>query len=90
MDFNKISNILSQINTDSLQLENADYLPADFWIDLEDGLYLADFVSGGWATPTKDGEAQLELAWRMLCDIREIDPKIMYDTTADFFRVQTI
>jgi hypothetical protein len=90
MDYNKIANILSRINTDALELENAEYLPSEFWIDLEDGLYLADFIAGGWANPTKDGEAQLELAWRMLCDMRELDPEIMYDSPDDFFRAQAV
>ena len=45
MDFGKIAIILSQINTDALELEDVEYLPSDFWKDLEDGLGLADFVA---------------------------------------------
>ena len=48
MDFGKIAIILSQINTDALDLEDVEYLPSDFWVDFEDGLGLADFVAGGW------------------------------------------
>ena len=88
MDFGKIASILSQINTDALELENVEYLPSDFWVDFEDGLSLADFVAGGWAEPTDMGKSQLELVWRTLCDIREIDPEIMYDSPADFFKAQ--
>ena len=71
MDFGKIAIILSQINTDALDLEDVEYLPSDFWVDFEDGLGLADFVAGGWAEPTEAGKSQLELVWRTLCDIRE-------------------
>ena len=88
VDFGKIAIILSQINTDALELERVEYLPSDFWKDLEDGLGLADFVAGGWAEPTEAGKSQLELAWRTLCDIREIDPDTMYDNPADFFKAQ--
>ena len=88
MDFGKIAIILSQINTDALDLEDVEYLPSEFWVDFEDGLGLADFVAGKWAEPTEMGKSQLELVWRTLCDIREIDPEIMYDSPADFFKAQ--
>ena len=88
MDFGKIAIILSQINTDALDLEDVGYLPSEFWVDFEDGLGLADFVAGSWAEPTDMGKSQLELVWRTLCDIREIDPEIMYDSPADFFKAQ--
>ena len=88
VDFGKIAIILSQINTDALELEDVEYLPSDFWVDFEDGLGLADFVAGGWAEPTEAGKSQLELVWRTLCDIREISPDTMYDSPADFFKAQ--
>ena len=66
MDFGKIAIILSQINTDALDLEDVGYLPSEFWVDFEDGLGLADFVAGGWAEPTDMGKSQLELVWRTL------------------------
>ena len=49
---------------------------------------LADFVAGGWAEPTEAGKSQLELVWRTLCDIREMNPDTMYDSPADFFKAQ--
>ena len=88
VDFGKIAIILSQINTDALELEDVEYLPSDFWVDFEDGLGLADFVAGGWAEPTEAGKSQLELIWRTLCDIREMNPDTMYDSPADFFKAQ--
>ena len=90
MDYNKIADILTQINLDALELEAVEYLPSDFWIDLEDGLELAVFVSSGWAEPTEMGKSQLELAWRMLCDMRDLDPEVMYDTPLDFFKSQEV
>ena len=88
MDFGKIASILSQINTDALELEQVEYLPSDFWKDLEDGLSLADLVAGGWAEPTEMGKSQLEFAWRMLCSTRELDPEVMYDSVEHFFESQ--
>ena len=90
MDFGKIAVILSQINTDALELENVEYLPSDFWVDFEDGLGLADFVAGGWAEPTEMGKSQLEFVWRTLCDMRDLDPEVMYDTPLDFFKAQQV
>ena len=88
MDYKKIANILSQINRDALQLEAVEYLPSDFWVDLEDGLFLADLVSADWAEPTEMGKSQLEFAWRMLCTMRDIDPEVMYDSVEEFFESQ--
>ena len=59
MDYNKIASILTQINLDALDLEQVEYLPSDFWKDLEDGLTFAVFVNGGWAEPTEMGKSQL-------------------------------
>ena len=90
MDYNKIADILTQINLDALDLEAVDYLPSDFWKDLEDGLTFAVFVYGGWAEPTEMGKSQLEFVWRTLCDMRDLDPEVMYDTPLDFFKAQEV
>ena len=90
MDYNKIASILAQINLDALELEEVEYLPSDFWKDLEDGLTLAVFVNGGWAEPTEMGKSQLEFVWRTLCDMRDLDPEVMYDTPLDFFKAQQV
>jgi hypothetical protein len=66
MDYNKIASILTQINLDALDLEQVEYLPSDFWIDLEDGLTVAVFVNGGWADLLEMGESQIEYVWREL------------------------
>ena len=88
MDYNKIASILAQINLDALDLEEVEYLPSEFWTELEDGLTFAVFVNGGWAEPTEMGKSQLEFAWRTLCDMRDLDPEVMYDTALEFFRAQ--
>ena len=90
MDYNKIADILTQINLDALDLEAVEYLPSDFWKDLEDGLTFAVFVNGGWAEPTEMGKSQLGYAWRILCDMRDLDPEVMYDTPLDFFKAQEV
>ena len=90
MDYNKIASILAQINLDALELEEVEYLPSEFWTDLEDGLTFAVFVNGGWAEPTEMGKSQLGYAWRILCDMRDLDPEVMYDTPLDFFKAQEV
>jgi hypothetical protein len=90
LDYNKIADILTQINLDALDLEAVEYLPSDFWKDLEDGLTFAVFVNGGWAEPTEMGKSQLELVWRTLCDMRDLDPEVMYDNAIDFFKAQQV
>ena len=90
MDYGKIASILTQINLDALDLEQVEYLPSDFWIDLEDGLTFAVFVNGGWAEPTEMGKSQLEFVWRTLCDMRDLDPEVMYDSALDFFKAQEV
>jgi hypothetical protein len=36
------------------------------------------------------GKSQLEFAWRTLCDMRDLDPEVMYDTPLDFFKAQEV
>ena len=88
MDYNKIASILTQIKLDALDLEKVEYLPSDFWIDLEYGLTFAVFVNGGWAEPTEMGKSQLEFVWRTLCDMRDLNPEVMYDSVEEFFESQ--
>lgn len=90
MDYGKIAEILATIYDDGVDLAAVEYLPADYWTECEDALVLADFVSGGWAEPTEMGKSQLEYAWRVLCDVRELDPEIMYDSVLDFFQAQAV
>ena len=89
MDYGKIADILSQINGDAIELETLEYLPSDFWVDLEDILSLADMISGGWAEPTEMGKSQLMFAWITLCELRELNPEVMYDSVEAFFEAQT-
>lgn len=88
MDFGKISDILTTIYNDGVDLIAVEYLPADYWAECEDALTLATFVSSGWAEPTEMGKSQLEFAWRVLCAARSLDPEIMYDTPLAFFEAQ--
>ena len=90
VDFGKIANILTIIYQDGVDLAAVEYLPADFWKECQDGLELATFVSGGWAEPTETGKSQLEYVWRVLCDLRELDPEMMYDSPMAFFEAQAV
>ena len=89
MDYGKVADILSQINTDAIELETVEYLPSNFWVELVDILSLSDMISGGWAEPTEMGKAQLRFAWATLCDLRDLNPEVMYDSVEAFFEAQT-
>lgn len=90
MDFGKIIEILSIIYNDGVELSAVEYLPSDYWIECEDALFLSTFVSSGWAELTDMGKSQIEFAWRVLCDVRGLDPEVMYDSPMDFFKAQEI
>ena len=88
MDYNKMADILAYISIEAESLVEVSYLPIDFWAGLVDELKLAEYVAAGWVTLTPNGEFELEYAWRELCEMRELDPEVMYDTALDFFRAQ--
>ena len=90
MDYNKIADILAYISIEAESLVEVEYLPVDFWAGLVDELKLAEYVAAEWATVTTLGEFQLEYAWRELCEMRELDPEVMYDTALDFFKAQQV
>lgn len=90
MDYGKVADILSVIYDDGVDLSAVEYLPSDYWIECEDSLLLATFVSSGWAELTDMGKAQLDFAWRVLCEVRELDPDIMYDSPLAFFEAQAV
>lgn len=88
MDFGKIASILRYISDDALQLSDIEFLPQDFFLEFSEGLTLATFVDAGWATLTKDGETVLATLWNILCDIRDLNPEVMYDNPYEFFKAQ--
>jgi hypothetical protein len=88
MDYNKIADILAYISIEAESLVEVSYLPIDFWAGLVDELKLAEYVAAEWVTLTPLGEFELEYAWRELCEMRDLDPEVMYDTALEFFRAQ--
>ena len=90
MDYGKVARILSFIWLEAQQLENAEYLPSDFWQEYEDELLLANFVTAGWVELKEDGKARIEVAWDTLCEIRELDPSVMYKDIEAFFEAQAV
>ena len=90
MDYSKIADILTYVNDEAMALVDVEYLPSEFFIDFSEVLDFATSVSGGWATPTFDGEQALLMVWNFLCDMRELDANVMYDTPLDFFKAQTV
>jgi len=88
VDYSKIAGILRYINDNSLDLAHVEFLPQDFFIKFREGLDLALFVDGGWATLTPEGEQVLGSVWTIVCATREIDPAVMYDSPLDFFKAQ--
>jgi hypothetical protein len=90
MDYNKIADILAYISIEAESLVEVSYLPIDFWAGLVDELKLAEYVAAEWVTLTTLGEFELEYAWRELCEMRDLDPEVMYDTALDFFKAQEV
>ena len=90
MDYGKIAEILSVIYSDGVDLSALEYLPSDYWTEFEDTLLLSTFVSSGWADLTDEGKKQIKYAWLVLCEVRELDPDIMYDSPLAFFEAQAV
>lgn len=90
MDFGKIADILSFIWLEAVELDANEYMPSAYWKEYQDELQLAAFVSAGWATLTEQGNNMLEVAWDTLCEVRELDPNVMYDSIKDFFDAQAV
>lgn len=88
MDYGKVAGILRYLNDNSLELADLEFLPQDFFIKFREGLDLALFVDGGWATLTSEGEQVLGSVWGVMCATRDIDPAVMYDSPLDFFKAQ--
>ena len=88
MDYGKIADILAYISIEAESLVEVEYLPVDFWAGLVDELKLAEYVAAEWVTLTSLGEFEIEYAWRELCEMRDLDPEVMYDTALDFFKAQ--
>ena len=88
MDYKKIADILAYISIEAENLVQVSYLPIDFWAGLVDELKLAEYVAAEWVTLTPLGEFELEYAWRELCEMRDLDPEVMYDSVEEFFESQ--
>ena len=88
MDYGKVVEILSFIWQEATQLENAEVLPSDFWQEYEDELLLSLFVFAGWAKLTDEGKTKIDTAWETLCEIRELDPSVMYNGVVEFLEAQ--
>ena len=83
-----MADILAYISIEAESLVEVSYLPIDFWAGLVDELKLAEYVAAEWVTLTSLGEFEIEYAWRELCEMRDLDPEVMYDTALDFFKAQ--
>lgn len=88
LDYGKVAGILRYLNDNALDLVDMEFLPQNFFMEFSEGLDLALYVDGGWATLTKEGQKVIEAVWKVMCATREIDPKVMYDSPMDFFKAQ--
>lgn len=88
MDYGKVADILAVLHDDALELSDVGYLPDDYWTEFEDTLTLCAFVSAKWAELTDLSKFNVDVAWQVLCQIRELDPEVMYDSPLDFFKAQ--
>jgi hypothetical protein len=90
MDYGKVSDLLGYIWLEGVELAAHEYLPSDYWKEYQDELQLAAFISAGWAELTQTGKDMIDVAWDTLCEIRELDPAVMYDNLKDFFEAQAV
>jgi hypothetical protein len=88
VDYGKVAGILRYLKENDIDLVDLEYMPPEFFMEFSEGLELALFVDGGWATLTKEGEKVLSSVWGVVCSVREIDPAVMYDSPLDFFKAQ--
>ena len=90
MDYGKMTDILSTIWVDAIELERVGYLPSDFWTEFEDELQLSTYITAGWAQLTEEGQFRIQDVWNALCEIRGLDPDVMYDNLTAFFEAQAV
>ena len=90
MDYGKISDILGFVWLEGVDLAAHDFLPSDYWKEYQDELQLAAFVAGGWAKPTDEGKDMILIAWETLCEYRELDPSVMYNSVIEFMEAQAV
>jgi hypothetical protein len=88
VDYGKVVGILRYLKENDIDLVDIEYLPSQFFMEFSEGLELATFVDGGWATLTDEGKNVIDSVWGILCDTRELDPKVMYDSVLEFFKAQ--
>lgn len=88
LDYGKVCDILGYIYDEADDLISFEYLPAEFWEQFEDTLFLCALVSANWAEPTGVGKTNIDIAWNLLCQARELDPAVMYDSPIEFFKAQ--
>jgi hypothetical protein len=90
MDYGKISAILTQLHDNKDEFLGMEYVSNEYFTYLNDALVLATMVNADWVEPTALGEVQLDIAWKTLCDLRDLDYTVMYDTPMDFFMAQAV
>lgn len=88
LDYGKVSAILTNLYDNKDEFIAANYVDEKFFTYLDDALVLATMVNANWAEPTEIGKEQIIIAWQTLCDLREVDAKVMYDNPIDFFMAQ--
>jgi hypothetical protein len=89
LEYGKVCDILGFIYDNFDELISVEYLSSDYWELFENTLVLSALVSADWATLTDEGKKQVDIAWHILCETRDIDPAIMYDSVVDFFKAQS-
>jgi hypothetical protein len=90
MDYGKISAILTELYDNKEVFIEMGYVGESYFLYLDDALILATMVNADWAEPTDLGKEQIFIAWKTLCDIRELDHTVMYDKVVDFFMAQEV
>ena len=90
MDYSKVCAILTQVNQDFEDLERVGFLPSEFWQDNQSTLEMAQLVFTNAVELKSLGEELIAQTWEELCEYRNLDSAVMYDSVVDFFQAQAV
>lgn len=90
LDYGKVSRILTELYNNKQDFIAMGFVPEQYFIELVDVLEMATMLDADWVELTDLGKDLIAVAWKTLCEVRELDYTIMYDTVMEFFMAQAV
>lgn len=90
LNYSKISRILTELYDNKADFVSMGYLNDNYFLELDDVLVMATMVDAGWVELTDLGKDLIGVAWKTLCDIRDLDFTVMHNTVMEFFMAQAV